>query len=638
MQSRTRTYLTFSLFCLLPALVIAAVSFFVNLTSVQTRLQDALQRDAEVLVVDFQTLQRERENELRNLAASDAIKNYIQAPRKGSDAATTDGEFKTVAPAVFGDEHIKDAIDPLFFRQTNGQARYTTILGFGSDRKLLFVAEAPTAAGIVIRSADPAASEIQPADSVWTKGATPTCAVATRPGLGSMLRCSVPVVVYEQTQGALVADIKLDSLIASLANTIESRWRNPDQPQPPTIVMVVDDAGAIVYHTYDALKYQPAHRAVPYFAPVARAAAFGDDAPGTYTSPEGDTWVSGAAPLVPGKLALTVASNYSLASRPARRLGWFTILSALVAGIGATIFLSRYYMRRTGSIDRVTEAVGAIAQGQYDQRIDLRSSDNLRPLVDNVGLMTQQLREQLAREAESRQFQSFVRLSAVLTHDLKNSIEALSLTVSNMERHFDNAQFRADAMKTLRDATENLRSLVTRLSNPVSTLSGEHKRPKRVDLVPLIRQVVSMTAAQSAEGHEIKFNLPEPLYALVDAERIEKVIENLIINALEAMAGKKGVLTIEGGETEQGKTFFSVTDTGEGMSRRFVEEKLFHPFATTKKRGVGLGLYTCREVVRANGGAIEVESERGAGTTFRVMLPSAEIFGGESKPQKQPLR
>ena len=69
----------------------------------------------------------------------------------------------------------------------------------------------------------------------------------------------------------------------------------------------------------------------------------------------------------------------------------------------------------------------------------------------------------------------------------------------------------------------------------------------------------------------------------------------------------------------------SVSDTGVGMSETFMEEKLFHPFATTKRKGVGLGLYTCREVVVANGGAIEVNSKQGAGTTFRVVLPSAAI-------------
>ncbi len=81
------------------------------------------------------------------------------------------------------------------------------------------------------------------------------------------------------------------------------------------------------------------------------------------------------------------------------------------------------------------------------------------------------------------------------------------------------------------------------------------------------------------------------------------------------------------------RPFFSVSDTGEGMSHAFIEERLFHPFATTKRRGVGLGLYTCREVWSANGGSIEVESKEGAGTTFRVVLPSAAIDKrGERKP------
>jgi signal transduction histidine kinase len=236
--------------------------------------------------------------------------------------------------------------------------------------------------------------------------------------------------------------------------------------------------------------------------------------------------------------------------------------------------------------------------------------------------MTAQLREQIAREAEARQFQSFVRLSAMLTHDLKNAIEALSLIVSNMERHFDNEAFRADAMKSLNLATQNLRSLVDRLTHPVTTLSGEYKRPQPVDLVPMLNRVIKLTAAPALSEEQIKTSLPETLPALVDAERIEKVIENLILNAVEAMAGTEGKLEITAGLAEQRKVFFSVSDNGPGMSSTFIERQLFRPFATTKKRGVGLGLYTCREVVRTNGGTIEVDSREGAGTTFRVVLPS----------------
>ena len=76
------------------------------------------------------------------------------------------------------------------------------------------------------------------------------------------------------------------------------------------------------------------------------------------------------------------------------------------------------------------------------------------------------------------------------------------------------------------------------------------------------------------------------------------------------MSKKRGTLTIAAGTTDDGKPYFSVSDTGDGMSERFIAERLFHPFATTKRKGVGLGLYTCRKSSVANGGTIEVESKK----------------------------
>ena len=318
-------------------------------------------------------------------------------------------------------------------------------------------------------------------------------------------------------------------------------------------------------------------------------------------------------------------SNFEQLLADVRRNGWIGLLTALLLASLSGWMLSRQWGHQARGIERVSESVEAFAKGELDRPIELQSSDDLRPLAENLGLMTKQLREQLAREAETRQFQSFVRLSAVLTHDLKNAIEALSLTVGNMERHFDDKEFRADAMKSLTGCTDNLRALVSRLSNPVATLSGEHKRPQPANLIPMLRRVISVTAEPVSDKHEIKIDLPESLFALVDLTRMEKVVENLIINGREAMTKESGTLSIAAGTTDDGKPFFSVSDTGEGMSRRFIEEKLFHPFATTKKRGVGLGLYTCREVVVANGGSITVNSRLGVGTTFRVVLPSATI-------------
>jgi len=321
-------------------------------------------------------------------------------------------------------------------------------------------------------------------------------------------------------------------------------------------------------------------------------------------------------------LAVAVARDRSALLSSAHRWGIAGLVLALLAAAGAAFVLERHVKSRSRGIARVTEDVSAIAKGDVDRRIILQSSDDYRSLADNINVVTDQLRAQIAREEESRQFESFMRISAMLTHDLKNAIEGLSLTVGNMEKHFDNPQFRTDAMRGLTGATDKLKALVARLSRPMTSLSGEHKIPTNVDLVPIIQRVLSMTAEPVRGKHSIVTRLPPSLMALADAARVEEVLENLVLNALEAMADRGGTLTIEAGHTAKGSPTFAVSDTGRGMSQQFINSRLFRPFSTTKKTGIGLGLYTCREVIKASGGSIDVESVEGAGTTFRVVLPS----------------
>jgi signal transduction histidine kinase len=146
--------------------------------------------------------------------------------------------------------------------------------------------------------------------------------------------------------------------------------------------------------------------------------------------------------------------------------------------------------------------------------------------------------------------------------------------------------------------------------------------PVRVtDLVPIIRRVLETNAYPAAPLCQTEVRLPESLITYVDPEGIENVIENLIINALEAMGAAGGQLTVEAGSVGE-YLYFSVADTGTGMDDEFMRLHLFRPFATTKQKGIGLGLYTCREVVESHGGRIIVTSKLGAFTRFRVELPS----------------
>jgi signal transduction histidine kinase len=112
----------------------------------------------------------------------------------------------------------------------------------------------------------------------------------------------------------------------------------------------------------------------------------------------------------------------------------------------------------------------------------------------------------------------------------------------------------------------------------------------------------------------------QPLPKLIaDRGQLQSVITNLLLNARDAV-GIGGQVTVE---TEQrgGWAALSVADDGCGMSAAFLRDSLFRPFQTTKKKGLGIGMFQSRMIVEAHRGSIQVKSAPGIGTTFSVLLP-----------------
>ncbi len=241
--------------------------------------------------------------------------------------------------------------------------------------------------------------------------------------------------------------------------------------------------------------------------------------------------------------------------------------------------------------------------------------DLFKTLADQTASMVLNLRlsENLREVKEAEAFQT---VSAFMMHDLKNLASSLSLTIQNLPVHFENADFRQDALRIMQQGVAR----INRICGQLSVLGKKVElNPVEVDLNHLIKN--SAYCLNGSSKVRLCTDL-QPLPSLrVDTEQIQKVMTNLILNANEAVAG--------GGEiritTEQrdGWAIFSVCDTGCGMSKEFVEGALFRPFKTTKKQGIGIGLYQSKLIVEAHKGRIEVESEQGRGTTFRVFLPLA---------------
>ncbi len=596
MSPRRRYLLTYFLICLAPLLLLALLNYWNGLRSVDRTVSETLRDNLNGLIDQINHRVQQNEVELTRVSLSTPVQQLVinQSPANGE------------VPAVSQDtarENLRLLSDSLL----STQSRFSRLTLVDVNNRELFRAEKPSTARSGTESLPGPSKErlIQLS--------------------GSTLRFAIPVLrgQSQTLSGALIADADAPELFADLAGAFEKVSEGTQRSN----VVILDSNGRILYHTNHVLQGQLAQEALPEFRQILDEAKANQSGTETVRSPGGQEFVT-AFGLVPS-LNLSVAVARERSTLAANGHVWGLVglgLAAVIALVGAFSW-ERYLVWKGRSIERVTEDLDAIAKGELDRRIELRSTDDARAIADNINVVTERLRLQLAREAESKQFESFIRLSAMLTHDLKNAIEALSLTVGNMEQHFDNEQFRADAMKSVAGATDKLKAIVARLTRPLTSLSGEHKRPGPVDLIPVLERATKQTAVPLAHRHKIVLKLPTSLVALVDSQRISAVVENLVLNAVEAMSEKNGTLTIEGENLHNGTVMFCVSDTGVGISDSFIKQRLFHPFATTKARGVGLGLYTCREIVRANGGTIECTSQQGAGTTFRVVLPSPEPDG-----------
>jgi putative PEP-CTERM system histidine kinase len=219
-----------------------------------------------------------------------------------------------------------------------------------------------------------------------------------------------------------------------------------------------------------------------------------------------------------------------------------------------------------------------------------------------------------ARLRQAGEVVAFQTVSTFFVHDLKNLASRLSLTMENLPEHFDDPEFRADALRVISGSVANIDEMCGRLAMLKQNIE---LRLAQADLCHL----VTMTL------HEFKANLRAALEqdlqpvpkAMMDEEQIHKVLTNLVLNANEAVNGN-GVIRVSTAH-DRDTVAFSVKDNGCGMSEEFIGDSLFRPFQTTKKKGLGIGLYHCKLIVEAHRGRIEVNSTVGKGTEFRVVLP-----------------
>ncbi len=318
------------------------------------------------------------------------------------------------------------------------------------------------------------------------------------------------------------------------------------------------------------------------------------------------------------------------------------VISVIVLTFLLSLLLTRFVNR---PIDKLLVATKTAAHGNLDQTVGIRSHDELGELADSFNHMITELKcsrdaiEDWTQTLEQRVWErtqelqkvqdqliragkmaAIGELAAGVAHEINNPLTGVLTFSSLMLKKIDESH-------PWKKDLENIVQQTTRCRNIVRGLLdfARQRKPdkKQWDIHTLIEQTLTLVEKQAPfQNIKIKKEFAPALPMLfVDGDQIQQVFMNILLNAADAMAEKGGTLTIETG-LRDGMAAVSFTDTGCGIPKDY-QTKLFDPFFTTKQtgKGTGLGLAISYGIVQSHNGDIEVESEVGKGSTFRVKLP-----------------
>jgi len=219
--------------------------------------------------------------------------------------------------------------------------------------------------------------------------------------------------------------------------------------------------------------------------------------------------------------------------------------------------------------------------------------------------------------------ESLAVLAGGMAHDFNNLLTAVLGNVSLAMR----AEGLAEATRQRLDDTVTAVRRARHLTQQLLTFSkgGSPPLKRAVQLGAVVQEAAQLAAQGSASRLQIEIAADLPM-VMADEEQISRVVHNLVLNAGQAMP--QGGTVLVKVEKQGGELLVTVRDEGCGISPQNLL-RVFDPYFTTKDTGSGLGLTTAYAIVRNHDGHIEVESEPGMGTTFRVRLPAHGAGGVE---------
>jgi len=257
----------------------------------------------------------------------------------------------------------------------------------------------------------------------------------------------------------------------------------------------------------------------------------------------------------------------------------------------------------------------AILAAGDKQKINLNWEvrDYLNAVTEQVSMFISH-HESAKTIAENAQFAAFNRMSAFVLHDLKNVMAQIDLILANAQQHKHNPEFIEDTFETLEHTKSRMDKMLKQLTE--KNLDNDGKDAALL-LSDIINDVIENRCLGLLPKPEITCVSESKVF--VDKEKLSNVLYHLINNAQQATDDTGSIDIVLTEDKQNHQQYLMIEDTGVGMERAFIEQRLFKPFDTTKgNAGMGIGAYDAKTYMESIGGKLTVQSELGKGSCFTL--------------------
>ena len=307
-------------------------------------------------------------------------------------------------------------------------------------------------------------------------------------------------------------------------------------------------------------------------------------------------------------------------------------LIGIIAVLSALRFLAERIIRR---IERLVRITRRIARGDFSVRVGTGATDEIGDLQNSINAMTTALRErdeELRQRAEiqlmrTQKLAAMGRMAAGIAHEINNPLTGILMYSHLLLKKMPEGSQEKDDVEIVIYETTRCRDIIrdlldfSREKDPEKQLIDVHE-PVRKALSIIVKQVM----CEKIEFVEDFSAAPGTI--LGDANKLEQVFINLLLNAIEAMPDGGRILIETRTTGDGGNVVLKISDTGAGIPAENLD-KIFDPFFTTKEvgQGTGLGLAVTYGIIKQHDARIAVESEPGRGTAVTIEFPAGDRAG-----------